>query len=127
MTNNTIDNLIASRVALYESSKELRYFNQDVVLCADPEDLLEIHLYQGIEKIAEIYEKEVVVDTGNTFHLPNYKHDVKIKVGDYTITFFQLKEVERDKTPFEKLLLENEELKNELEMLKSGSQCMRGE
>ena len=120
-----LDKLIASRVALYESSKELRYFNQDVVLCSDPEDLLEIHVYQGIEKIAEMYDKEVVIETGNTFHLPSHRHKVEIKVGDYTITFFQLKEVERNKMPFEKLLLENEELKNELEMLKSGSQCMR--
>jgi hypothetical protein len=127
MTNNMVDKLdklIASTVAVYESSKEFKGFDQDIVLCAAPEDLLKIHVYQGIETIAEIYEKEVIVDTGNTYHQPDYRHEVKIEVGDYTITFFQLKEVERDKTLFDRLLLvllENGALKSELEMLKSSS------
>lgn len=120
-----LDKLIANSIALHESFMEFRCHDQDVVLCADPDYILEIHVYKGLHEIAEMYGEEIVVDPNNTLHSLSCRNNVTIKVGTYTIVFFQLMKVEGNKTVFNKLLLENEELKAELEMLKSGNSRMR--
>ena len=120
-----IKNLVADRLAAYKSTKAIKQsYQDDIVYGGDPEGLINIHLFEGIEKVAEIYNEKVVFDEDNLHFLPAFKHGVSISVDGETVTFYQIKKIEREETITKKLLRENEALKTELEMIKSGSQSM---
>ena len=123
----TVFEIACFKVEAYKKALALntvRYKGNAITLCGNPKNMVEIHIYEGLDDIAKDFNAKPEINTKRGT-LDHDHYEIKVIIKDVEVTFFELRDKLQGKSLYEQLLDKNKELEEELQRLKLGSQGRR--